>query len=399
MRAFLCTLALCLTSISAPAAETILKEILANRDYRISGQWDVGRKRFIVRVFEKQNEWTQTGELPCRNDGTYATGARLRCGFERPYIEILHTFQDPKGAAIINYVDPARKKDEQKQRKYLRCNFDGKLGLKGPVDCDAVPFADERDEGKLSSPILKSSNLPIPNSHPVVPEPGTAALIFRGMEPKTAEDYAALAAQMGEILIFKNPRPLSQKEIEKNPEGPKTDIEAEKAALKKAGFTGKMHQEIPFLWKAPSEASTRDLFQTPCEQTIDALKILMTPRKRPIYFHCTVGEDRTGYLAGLYRYLISDDDIQTVFWEEMCERGYAMGDGHKPFTNVVLAIHRSVTRVFAKMVYKIDQGEISATKLEAEVCKQDPDNEAFFTDDATYHSTRFQCRTSTRFRP
>jgi multiple sugar transport system permease protein len=70
--------------------------------------------------------------------------------------------------------------------------------------------------------------------------------------------------------------------------------------------------------------------------TVRSLKLLRdwTAAGKTTFFHCTVGEDRTGYLAGLYRLLTETTTAKAMFEQEMCERGYSSGNPQKPYVGL-----------------------------------------------------------------
>ena len=91
-------------------------------------------------------------------------------------------------------------------------------------------------------------------------------------------------------------------------------------------------KSIAFPWKGYPD------FKTPCRQTVQGLRFLVGHAQRgmKVYFHCTVGEDRTGELAGLYRMLAEGLDASTAFHGELCEGGYSAGNPQKPYNGVKL---------------------------------------------------------------
>lgn len=129
----------------------------------------------------------------------------------------------------------------------------------------------------------------------------------------------------------------------------KNEVDREIAELKNLGI--KSHH-IPFRWKELESA------QVACEQTVKALKILRQAQKasRQVFFHCTVGEDRTGLLAGLWRMEQENLSTEEAWQSEMCERGYADGNSNKPW-DVTKSIHQELTPLFIALAAKIEAGE------------------------------------------
>ncbi len=153
-------------------------------------------------------------------------------------------------------------------------------------------------------PPLRSDvpGITIPNAHVVAK--GVYGAVLRGNAPAKEEIRQLKDYGITDVLIFKN---QTYKEVDE-----------EKARLTAAGYPADRISAVPFPWK--------DLgpFKQTCEQTIDALKVLLkvynTP-ERAVSFHCTVGEDRTGCLAGLFRMLVSGWNTNQAFRAEMCKNG------------------------------------------------------------------------------
>ncbi len=306
-----------------------------------------------------------TKPLPCAIAQTFATGERIECRSGDTLFELLHSFADPTGGAVIHTTE-----GHQKIRHFYRC--DSREGGKALAEttCHLTPDrpADIQDQD-LTSPIEASiATLGIPNAHQIDHE----GLLFRSMEPRTTAQFDALAGfGIKEVVIFKN--------------GPEPYIDAEIAQLKKRGIEP---HHIAFPWKDyPSPAPE-------CEQTLEALRLIEQARAhhRKILIHCTVGEDRTGYLAAIYRRLAEGADRRALFTEEMCERGYDMGDPYKPYQAVSLKIRDAITRLYLEMTDRIDEHRLSLARLDNGVCQTlKPPNPALLDE--------FQCHTSTRFRP
>lgn len=193
----------------------------------------------------------------------------------------------------------------------------------------------------------------IPNTHLVARDKG---LILRGMAPLKAEQLSELVkGGINEILIFRNDVPgeagiASEIQlISNNPDIRATHI-------------------IPFRWKEIKD------FRTACLDSVRALRlmkdVLNTPG-RGLFFHCTVGEDRTGYLAGLYRILFEGANMQTAFKNEMCGRGFAEANPRKP-EHVVELVHNNVTMTFLKMAELIKAGDLNSKTLDFKACDKNP---------------------------
>lgn len=221
------------------------------------------------------------------------------------------------------------------------------------------------------APTMEGVN--IPNSHSVTNDPGEQAYIYRGMAPIESSSIRELKDfGIRRVLIFKNQV--------------RNEVAREIRDLKRNGFSPKDIYSIPFKWKNFKS------FRSPCEHTIEALKLLKKAYddEESIFFHCTVGEDRTGYLAGIFRYLMDpDQDLDQLFQEELCERGYGAGDPLKP-RRVYSAVRRYLTPLFLKMIFKVDAGYIDLDHLDYRACNYDPsDNEAFL--DRKYKASKYKC--------
>lgn len=181
----------------------------------------------------------------------------------------------------------------------------------------------------LTSPFASSvEGITIGNTHEVT------AGIYRGSQPgKKLSQLAEYGVE--EVIIFKSQT--------------KNEVDEELAELKNLGI--KSHH-IPFRWK------DLESVQVACEQTVKALQILRNAHKasRSLFFHCTVGEDRTGLLAGLWRMEQENLSTEEAWQSEMCERGYADGNIKKPWV-VTKSIHQELTPLFLALAQKIAAGE------------------------------------------
>lgn len=169
--------------------------------------------------------------------------------------------------------------------------------------------------------------------------------VFRGKEPK---EFATDLKRMGitDVLIFKNE---TKNEVS-------TEI-ANLSALKIKSY------HIPFKWK------NFESVQVACEQVVDALNIIhrVKASRRSIFFHCSLGEDRTGMLAGLYRMLEEGANTQDVFFNEMCARGYSDGNPKKPGM-VYGAIQKELTPLFLAIAQKIEQRQWTLGRINRQSC-------------------------------
>lgn len=218
-------------------------------------------------------------------------------------------------------------------------------------------------------------NLNIPNSHIIEDKNGT---LIRGMRPRTEKDISELInIGITDVIIFKDSR-LDD-----------TSTEDEINMLQKSGVKRKQMHVIPFKWK------DIESFETACLQTIQALKLMRTvaeSKDRNLFFHCTVGEDRTGYLSAMYKIIFQNASPYKTFKNEMCENGYAEGNPQKPI-EVVDEIHKNVSVVYQKMLHKIKYGYITAENLDEAECSFDPERSSKFK------LKKLKCEPSSKYDP
>lgn len=202
-------------------------------------------------------------------------------------------------------------------------------------------------KASLSSRIPSTiEELTISNSHYV---DKTDHSIARGMAPRSK---VAELVNWGatDVLIFKNQT--------------RNEVDKEIRALENLGFVkGRDIHHINFPWKNVN-------LNTACESVIDALKLMREVREssdRQLFFHCTVGEDRTGVLSGIYRMLNEGWTKKRAFEDEMCARGYASGNYKKPWV-VVNEIRKGLTPLFMLMAKEIERGELTLSNLESYSC-------------------------------
>jgi protein tyrosine phosphatase len=172
--------------------------------------------------------------------------------------------------------------------------------------------------------------------------------VIRGMAPRNEADINQLIKiEVSDVLIFKIDT--------------KGEVDKEIDILERKGINQKNISHIDFPWKDISD------YRSVCEMTIDALKILETAdtNNRKIYFHCTVGEDRTGYLAGLYKIYRANQSVDDVFQSELCDKGYEAGDPNK-ISTVVQEVRANLTPAFLTMADLIKKNKVLNKKLCAE---------------------------------
>jgi hypothetical protein len=184
----------------------------------------------------------------------------------------------------------------------------------------------------------------IPNSHLL------SENIIRGMAPRNQRDLEDLVNHgIENFLMFKiDTNGAIAKEIE---------------ALLSLGIEKKNILHLPFPWKDVSD-------YTPiCEMTIEALNMMRAAdfAGKKLFLHCTVGEDRTGYLSGLYKiYSGSQESLETIFQSELCDKGYEAGNPKKIYS-VVQKVRESLTPAFLGMSSLVSKNK--AKKLTKSLCR------------------------------
>ncbi|MBI4061519.1 MAG: tyrosine-protein phosphatase [Elusimicrobia bacterium] len=191
--------------------------------------------------------------------------------------------------------------------------------------------------------------------------------VLRGSAPGTEGSKRARPASLAGDVADLRARGVTDVLIFKNTATAKDEVAEEIAAFSAAGFAAGRVRHIPFRWTALGP------YRQTCEQTVDALNILLDAFSggRSVFFHCTLGEDRTGYLAGLFRMLADGWDARRAFEEELCARGYEAGDPKKP-QQIVDKVRAELTPAFLQMANLISTGVLSRSRLDRNVCAAGP---------------------------
>jgi hypothetical protein len=195
--------------------------------------------------------------------------------------------------------------------------------------------------------------LSIPNSH-VVTESVTHQ-VYRGRAPTEKQMQELLALGVSQFVIFKN--------------DVRGEVAQEIADLKRLGVPAKNIASIPFPWKDIQN------FKEVCEMTITALQKIesATANGESIYFHCTAGEDRTGYLASLWTlWSGAKASARDSFKQDMCAHGYEAGNPHKPYRDVVAKIRETLTPTYLKMLVVLKQAREQNQELDLSMCGNEP---------------------------
>jgi hypothetical protein len=298
--------------------------------------------------------------LGCTERFEGLAGERVTCERDGEKLQVI---VKSTGASVVAV------RDMDRQRGYYNCTPSGDVeGLPALMSCKVTTIR-PRGSGGLSSPFDSSvAGITVPNSHWF----DAGETILRGMEPRTPEQFEELrAAGIERVLIFKNTTG--------------SDDVGEEVASWALPAADVLH--VPFRWKELGG------FAAPCEQTVEALRFIRASQQagKKVFFHCTVGEDRTGYLAALYAMLFDAAEARVAFEDDMCERGYGSGNPQKP-SFVVGALARELSPLYRSMAYLISQGVLDA-ELDATVCETPPEVPGDFM------SEPMTCGTSTTLVP
>ncbi len=113
---------------------------------------------------------------------------------------------------------------------------------------------------------------------------------------------------------------------------------------------------------------------------MEALQILTKAAQSSddkILFHCTVGEDRTGLLAGLMTQLLEQASTEDAYYNEMCLKGFSGGNQHKPL-HVQKAVDQALTPLYFKVSELIQTKKLRVGHLNKKVCKTQVQSEVEF---------------------
>lgn len=195
--------------------------------------------------------------------------------------------------------------------------------------------------------------LSVPNAHKL--GDGGPGLVLRGSAPRWEEILQLKNYGITDMIIFKK--------------GEKDKVPREMKLLRKAGYSKRHIRYIPFPWKEMGA------FRPNCEMTVQTLRLLREIRDTPkkgVYFHCTVGEDRTGYLSGLFRMLTEGWDIEKAFRRELCQNGYGDGNNITKPVWVSTTVAAGLTPTFVKMARLVSSGTLTWSGLDVSACAVEP---------------------------
>jgi hypothetical protein len=184
------------------------------------------------------------------------------------------------------------------------------------------------------------------------------------------------------VLIFKNENPGA--DDVRNETRALTDTEGE------YDLPADHVLNIAFPWKKMGT------WKQTCEQVFDGLAFIYKAARAgdTAYFHCTVGQDRTGALAGIYRYLLQkgQHSAREIMIGEMCRRGFAEGNPlptkkmapeQGATDTVAQRIRTTIGPVYSRFVFLIDAELLTVKKLlsgDRGFCALDPMKDSRFWD-------------------
>ncbi len=206
--------------------------------------------------------------------------------------------------------------------------------------------------------------LDIPNAHWV-----ENSYILRGQTPRNKMEYEQLKnLGVGHVIIFKNQT--------------KNEVVQELKILSEIGIKA---THIDFPWKNITG------FAPVCEKALTALKILKNnnDRKMTTFFHCTVGEDRTGLLAGLMLQVVgANRDLLNIHDQEMCQKGFGAGNPQKHW-QVAKTVRENLIPVYLKMSYLLKKSNYI---LDLVNCDHEFDTDKNFHKTIYSKTTHFSCQ-------
>ncbi|MCC6138441.1 MAG: tyrosine-protein phosphatase [Bdellovibrionaceae bacterium] len=179
------------------------------------------------------------------------------------------------------------------------------------------------------------SRVSLPNTHVVLAQNSQGVPVYRSNSPYlTQHVLEIMELKVESVVVFKNFYSVEDKELLNS-------------LYQDSGFESSRLVHIPMPWKREGKKPFN--FKSSCEMTVQAMDILLSS-KTPVLFHCTVGEDRTGMLAGLLRIQHQGWSILKAFRDEMCARGYEAGNPKKVESpSVVSAVREALTPLYLKM--------------------------------------------------
>lgn len=222
------------------------------------------------------------------------------------------------------------------------------LFLTSVVSADPVTQIDQRHISPICSTATPGDSIErvsLPNTHVVLEKNNKGVPVYRSNSPYLAQhvlDVLSLGIQ--NVVVYKNFYDQKDKDLLYS-------------LYEDSGFDTKNLFHIPMPWKRDGKKPFN--FRSACEMSVKAMDLLENS-PTPALFHCTVGEDRTGMLAGLLQ-VKNGMSVMNAFRDEMCGRGYEAGNPRKSESPAVVeAVREVLTPLYLKMATVITtNGEIS----------------------------------------
>ena len=207
-----------------------------------------------------------------------------------------------------------------------------------------LALAKIKDDDFVSAISPTAPGFTIPNAHWISDEK-----ILRSNSPLSSEHVAQLKSHhISKVLVFKA---FSDPKIK----------EKLSSLYRANGFQKQDVKWINFPWQNIHD------YHRACEQTVEALKYIKENENSGVAFHCTVGEDRTGLLAGILRQARDGWSKDKAFKEEMCARGYADGSIAKD-EYAKIQIHKALTPLFDYLSSAVASKSLQWNALNSNVC-------------------------------
>lgn len=202
---------------------------------------------------------------------------------------------------------------------------------------DPITYIDQRHISPICSTAkseMDVERVSLPNTHVVIDKNFRGMPIYRSNSPyKTQHVLDIQNLGIEKVIVYKTFYDEADKELLYS-------------LYRDSGYDTAKLEHVPMPWKRDGKKPFD--FKGTCEMTVEAMNDLMYS-KVPSLFHCTVGEDRTGLLAGLLQ-VRNGVSIESAFRNEMCARGYEAGNPRKSESpSVVNAVREVLTPLFLKM--------------------------------------------------